>query len=133
MGKRFDLPGGHSSAGERFTLVMFPLTTILWQDLPKLRFVQLPWRWLLCLNVAFALLVTVAFRRWIARADLRGMSAVLWIVWHRRARTWWDTAADIQEMHDFIEDGKGYEGTDEYVPAGVDALTSIRMLPWSTR
>jgi hypothetical protein len=31
-----------------------------------------------------------------------------------------DTAADIQEMHDFIEDGDGYEGTDEYVPADAD-------------
>jgi hypothetical protein len=42
------------------------------------------------------------------------------IAWHRVQPPWWDTAADIQEMHDFIEDGDGYEGTDEYVPAGVD-------------
>src|SRR4029077_11039451 len=88
----------------------------------KLRFVQLPWRWLLCLNVAFALLVTVAFRRWLARAMICcAMLVVLWIVWHRVQEPWWDNAADIQEMHDFIEDGEGYEGTDEYVPVGVDA------------
>ncbi|PYX33948.1 MAG: hypothetical protein DMG81_20595, partial [Acidobacteria bacterium] len=31
-----------------------------------------------------------------------------------------DNAADIQELHDFIADGEGYEGTDEYVPKGVD-------------
>jgi hypothetical protein len=33
---------------------------------------------------------------------------------------WWDTSADIEELHDAIADGGGYEGTDEYVPAGVD-------------
>jgi len=101
---------------------MVPVTAILWQYLPKLRFVQLPWRWLLCLNVAFALLVTVAFRRWLARAMICcAMFAVLWIVWHKVQPPWWDNAADIQEMHDFIADGEGYEGTDEYVPVGVDA------------
>ena len=107
--------------GAAASLMMLPVTTIFWQYLPKLRFVQLPWRWLLCLNVAFALLVTVAFRRWLARAMICcAMLAVLWIVWHKVQQPWWDTAADIQEMHDFIEDGEGYEGTDEYVPVGVD-------------
>jgi hypothetical protein len=48
------------------------------------------------------------------------MLGLLWVVWHRVQTPWWDTAADIQEMHDFIEDGDGYEGTDEYVPPGVD-------------
>jgi hypothetical protein len=34
---------------------------------------------------------------------------------------WWDSAADIVEMHDNLEEGRGYEGTDEYVPTGADA------------
>src|SRR5215470_6181844 len=54
--------------GGAATLLMVPATAPFWQYLPKLRYVQLPWRWLLCLNVAFAMLVTVAFRRWVARA-----------------------------------------------------------------
>jgi hypothetical protein len=108
--------------GSAATLLMLPITAILWQYLPKLRFVQLPWRWLLCLNVAFALLVTVAFRRWAGRFMICGaMLAVLWIGWHKVQEPWWDNAADIQELHDFIADGDGYEGTDEYVPLGVDA------------
>jgi hypothetical protein len=108
--------------GAGASLLMVPVTAVLWQYLPKLRFVQLPWRWLLCLNVAFALLVTVAFRRWLARAMICvAMLAVLWIVWHKVQSPWWDNAADIQELHDFIEDADGYEGTDEYVPMGVDA------------
>jgi 6-pyruvoyl-tetrahydropterin synthase related domain len=107
--------------GGAAALLMLPLTNPLWQHLPKLRFVQLPWRWLLCLNVAFTLLFTVACRRWLVRAFVcLSLFLVLWGVWHYVQPPWWDNAADIQELHDFIEDGGGYEGTDEYVPAGAD-------------
>jgi 6-pyruvoyl-tetrahydropterin synthase related domain len=107
--------------GGAATLLMSPLTLICWRYLPELRFVQLPWRWLLCLNVAFALFVTMGFRRWLTRILIcAALVSLVAIVWHRVQPPWWDTAADIQEMHDFIEDGDGYEGTDEYVPADVD-------------
>lgn len=102
-------------------LLMCPVTFVFWEHLPKLRFVQLPWRWLLCLNVVFAVLVTAACRRWATRVVLCGvLLGLVWTVWHRVQQPWWDTAADIEEMHDAIVDGGGYEGTDEYVPAGVD-------------
>lgn len=103
------------------TLLMLPFTAVFWDHLPKLRFVQLPWRWLLCLNVAFAIFVTAAFRRWWQRAAIyAAMLITLGVLWSRVQPPWWDTAADIDEMHDAIEDGSGYEGTDEYVPVGVD-------------
>jgi len=104
------------------TLVMFPITRLLWEYLPNFRYVQFPWRWLLCLNVAFALLVTMAFRRWMTRILLyAAMLALLWNLWHHVQQPWWDNAADIEEMHDAIEDDGGYEGVDEYVPTSVDA------------
>jgi len=107
--------------GAAAALLMLPVTRIFWNYLPKLRFVQLPWRWLLCLNVSFAILLTVACKRWLVRALVcAAMLGVLWTAWHRVQPPWWDTAADVQELHDFIEDGGGYEGTDEYVPAGID-------------
>ena len=103
-------------------LLMLPFTLFAWELLPKLRFVQLPWRWLLCLNVTLALLVTCVFRRWSTRALLcLAMLATLWLVWHRVQPPWWDQAADIAEMHENIAEGPGYEGTDEYVPVGGDA------------
>jgi hypothetical protein len=103
------------------TLLMLPFTFIAWEHLPKLRFVQLPWRWLLCLNVPVALLLTWSFRRWAARVLLcLAMFSVLWLVWHRVQLPWWDRALDIKEMQDNIHDNIGYEGTDEYVPAGAD-------------
>jgi hypothetical protein len=110
--------------------LMLPLTNALWQHLPKLRFVQLPWRWLLCLNVAFTLLFTMACRRWLVRAFVcLALFLVLWGVWHYVQPPWWDKAADIQELHDFIEDGGGYEGTDEYVPVAVDPSNVDKSAP----
>jgi hypothetical protein len=102
-------------------LLMFSSTFLAWQYLPKLRFVQLPWRWLLCLNVAFALMFTMAWRRWLTRAAVcTVMLVVLALVWHRVQSPWWDTAAEIDGMQNSIASGQGYPGTDEYVPAGAD-------------
>jgi hypothetical protein len=102
-------------------VLMFSFTTILWQHLPKLRFIQLPWRWLLALNVAFALLVTTGVRRWPVRVVLcLAMLGVILVAGHKFQAPWWDTAADIEEMHDAVQGGGGYEGTDEYVPQGAD-------------
>ena len=102
-------------------ILMIPITLPLWSHLPELRFVQLPWRWLLCLNVAFALAVTMALKKWWLRAVVAAacLGAVL-LVWHRVQAPWWDNSGDIQEMVDNQHDGIGNEGTDEYVPAGVD-------------
>jgi len=102
-------------------MLNFSFTSFLWQHLPELRYLQLPWRWLLCLNVAFALFVTMASRRWIVRILICfAMFATLTFVWHRVQAPWWETAADFGEMLEHQQSGAGYEGTDEYVPAGGD-------------
>ena len=102
-------------------LLNFSFTSFLWSQLPELRFVQLPWRWLLCLNVIFALVVPMAWRRWTVRILIcLSMVAVLVFVWHRVQPPWWETAADFREMLEQQKNGAGYEGTDEYVPAGAD-------------
>ena len=84
------------------TLLLFPFTFLAWQHLPKLRFMQLPWRWLLCLNVSFALLLAMAWRRWLPRILIStAMLVVLATVWllishpggkrHAIFPTWWPT------------------------------------------
>lgn len=99
--------------------LMFPFTLFLWKYLPQLRFIQIPWRWLLCLNVAFVLLVTMGIRRWLARFLVyAAMLVALAAVWHRVQPPWWDRTADIEAMTGDIEDGRGYESVYEYVPAG---------------
>ena len=103
-------------------VLMSSVTAVLWEHLPKLRFVQLSWRWLLCFNLALALLVTIGFRKWLTRAMVCAvMLAVVAGVWFKVQPPWWDSAADIAEIGDNLQEGKGYEGTDEYVPTGADS------------
>jgi hypothetical protein len=103
-------------------LLNFSFTSFLWMHLPELRFLQLPWRWLLCLNVTLALLVTIASQRWISRLLIYlAMVAVLAFVWYRVQPPWWETGGDFGEMLEQQKTGAGYEGTDEYVPTGADS------------
>jgi hypothetical protein len=107
--------------GGAATLIMVSITNPLWQYLPKLRFMQLPWRWLLCLNAVLAALLTLAARRWTSRVFAAAvLLTVVVVAGYRIQLPWWDTAADIEEMSHAVADGTGYEGTDEYVPAGTD-------------
>jgi hypothetical protein len=48
------------------------------------------------------------------------MFAVVVGVGYKVQPPWWDNADDINEISDNLQAGKGYEGTDEYVPAGAD-------------
>ena len=103
------------------TALMLRPTLFFWMHLPELRFVQLPWRWLLCLNLVFALALSMALRRWWLRGLICAvMLGVVLLVGHRVQPPWWDTAADINEMVENQHEGIGNEGTDEYVPAGTD-------------
>lgn len=103
-------------------LLMCPLTALCWKFLPELRFVQFPWRWLLCLNVAFALFITLGARRWTTRLALYlATLLVIGFCWQRIQPPWWDNAADLREMQDNMATGLGHDGIDEYVPINADA------------
>jgi hypothetical protein len=104
------------------TLLLFPFTAIAWQYLPELRFMQLPWRWLLCLNVIFALLFAVGWRRWVPRILICvAMLIVLASGWLLVQPPWWEKARDFSNALADQQTGKGYEGTDEYLPVACDA------------
>jgi 6-pyruvoyl-tetrahydropterin synthase-like protein/uncharacterized protein DUF6077 len=101
--------------------LMFSFTLPFWRYLPQLRYVQLPWRWLLAFNVVFALAVVVALQRWWLRVGVCIVAlGIVPLVAHRILMPWWDRSTDIREMVDNQHDGIGNEGADEYVPAGVD-------------
>jgi hypothetical protein len=97
------------------------VSALLWKILPKMQFMQFPWRWLLCLSMIFTLFVAVGMRSWWWRAAVCGISIlVILMSWHRIQPPWWDNAADLREMRDNMGDRVGYEGTDEYTPSGAD-------------
>lgn len=106
-----------------------------WEHLPKLRYVQLPFRLLLCMNVAVALLLVMAtgqprIWRWILRVlACTALLAVVIFAGRRTQPPWWETASDIEDMQESIADGAGYEGVDEYVPAGADPYELNNDLP----
>jgi len=105
-------------------------TAPLWNILPKLRFAQFPWRWLLCLGIPFSLLTTMGVRRWTSRVAIYvAMLCVLAFVWHHLLPPWWDYAPDLREMQENMATGAGYEGTDEYTPVGADPWAVDKTAP----
>ena len=95
-------------------MLMVPVTSVLWTYVPKLRFVQFPWRWLFPLAVPMAAFVATA----IARVGSAGR-IILWTGafgalalcgWLLERGTWWDSdgVADLQAA--ILERGTGYEG-----------------------
>ena len=98
---------------------MLPFTNPLWDVLPKLQFMQFPWRFLLCMGVPFSLFLVIAVKRWWMRVGLYlVMLSVIAAAGYHFQPPWWDQAADLREMQDNVATGAGYEGTEEYAPIG---------------
>jgi hypothetical protein len=105
-------------------VLMIPITNPLWSILPKLRFMQFPWRWMLSLGVPFSLLLVMAAKKWPARIGIYVimLCAIGW-AGHHFQPPWWDEADDLREMQDNMATGTGYDGTEEYTPVGADYLS----------
>ncbi len=109
------------------TVLMLPITGPLWNALPKLRFMQFPWRWLLCLGVPFTLLMTLGVRRWTSRVALYlATLCVLAFVWQHYQSPWWNDADDLRQIQDNMATGVGNEGSDEYTPVGAELSSADR-------
>jgi len=112
-------------------VLLLPVSAPFWKFAPKLRFMQFPWRWLLCLSMILSVVITFGLRRWPARALVCAGALLLVVVsGYRIQRPWWEDADDLQELRDKMQDNivqdpantiAGYEGTDEYTPTGADS------------
>jgi hypothetical protein len=106
------------------TLMMVPLSAPVWNHLPKLYFIQFPWRWLSVLGLAFAFLAAASMCSWRQRW-VRLLIPIIVLGATGAAATrmvrdaWWDSC-DTPFIADEISGGHGYEGTDEYSPLGSD-------------
>jgi len=111
------------------TLLMVRLTLPLWQLLPKLRFVQFPWRWMSMLAVVGCCFLAAAMERrrgWLWLVLFVALSAPLGIFLTQN--TWWDPD-EMPTQKAAITSGTGYEGVDEYDPLGDDHLDLPKHAP----
>jgi hypothetical protein len=108
--------------GSLATLMMLRLTAPFWSLLPKMRFVQFPWRWMSIMAVVCCCFLAAAIER------RRGW---LWFVlvavlcfplgYFLKQNTWWDPD-EMSTQRAAITTGMGYEGVDEYDPLGDDHM-----------
>jgi hypothetical protein len=102
-------------------VLMIRPTDIFWEHLPKLRFVQFPWRWMAMLAVPYAYFLASAM--WRKRSGWAWGAAVLIAVGGTATflvhKAWWDSE-DIPSLQDGIANDQGFDGTDEYDPVGDD-------------
>jgi len=102
------------------TLLMLRFTSLLWSILPKLRFVQFPWRWMSIVALVGACFLAAVFERrrawvWFALLLLLSVPLAKFLV----DNTWWDPD-EVPTIQEAVTDESGFEGTDEYDPLGDD-------------
>jgi hypothetical protein len=102
-------------------ILTLPASVWLWRYLPKLQYVQFPWRWLVPLAIPYSFFLASAIGRsrrpWISYVALGVVIAAAATAFVSDA--WWDSA-DVPTLAAAIRSGHGYEGTDEYAPVGCD-------------
>jgi len=102
------------------TFLMLRVSGFAWTLLPKMRFVQFPWRWMLVLAVPCTVFVgACACRRlgalWMAAALTASGVAGVFLAQH----TWWEPE-EMATLVAMLASGRGFDGTDEYDPNGDD-------------
>jgi hypothetical protein len=102
------------------TLLMLPVSSILWRFLPELRFLQFPWRWMSILALC-AIIFTAASAHDLLRwaLPLLAALAIVGTAHYVAKHSWWDSD-DMPALQASMNDGSGFEGTDEYDPVGDD-------------
>jgi hypothetical protein len=107
--------------GVAAVILMIRPSSILWELLPKLRFIQFPWRWMGILAAPYAFFGGAAIARdrgrwiWISVVIVAVAGTATFLV----RKAWWDSD-DIPVLQDAIASGRGFDGTDEYDPISDD-------------
>ena len=118
-------------------LLLLPISMPVWHLLPKMRFLQYPWRWVLVLEAPMGFFAAAALWPWGGRLRAKvavgvGCAVILLASTALCARTYLrackegDTVADLLQL--FRSEG-GLEGTDEYEPPDSDHWKIATGLP----
>jgi len=117
------------SLGAAAALLTLRISHALWEHLPELRFVQFPWRWMSVLAVVFCCFASAFLERrrgalWFILFLLCSVPLGSFLI----TNSWWDPD-EMASEHEAIRSGSGFDGTDEYDPAGDDHLDLPRKAP----
>ena len=115
--------------------LQFPISLPIWNFMPKLRFLQFPWRWLVVLEAPLGIFFAAAIwptKRWL-RAAVIGVSSAIFLsitavtalVFHQPC----DADDKVAGMLSAYRSGQGFQGTDEYAPPGADNTLMATGLP----
>jgi hypothetical protein len=120
-------------------VLQLPVSAAVWEVVPKLRFLQFPWRWLLALEAPVAVLLAGAlwpsgemkgWRRWAMGAGFGGvvLGSLLYV-----SATGFMTSCNAEEVPPGLTaelaKGAGSWGTDEYATLGSEDLMVASGLP----
>jgi len=116
-------------------LLQLPISLPLWNLLPKLRFLQFPWRWLVVLEAPMAIFFSMAV--WPARRGSRfavaaACTALCLAATAASGMYFFQPCDDedaVRPMVDVYRSGAGFVGTDEYAPPGADSSLLAAGLP----
>jgi len=113
------------------SFLMLPPSAFLWRHLPKLRFMQFPWRWLMPLDFALAFFVAAAISRiraiWLFIVMLGLVLAAAAIV----RDTHWDSQS-VPFVAEEIRSGHGYRGIAEFTPLNAHVGQQYEERPFIT-
>jgi hypothetical protein len=116
-------------------LLQLPISAPVWNLLPKLQFLQFPWRWLMVLGILYAIFLAAATPLQSRRSQT--WAAVGWIaillVYTGLASHFFfqicDEEDQVSNQLALFHAGTGVEGTDEYATAGSDNSLIASGLP----
>ncbi len=118
--------------------LQLPVSLPVWNLLPRLRFLQFPWRWLVVLEAPMAIFLAAAVwpresARWRWRVGVAAVCAMGFLGASAYAGIAYFQACDEQDnvpaMVDAYRDGGGFEGSDEYAPLDSDNALIPNSLP----
>jgi hypothetical protein len=106
--------------------LQFPVSHLVWIALPKLRFVQFPWRWMVALEAPMGIFFAAAVwpvRQW-RQVALAIVTFILFagatVIAGRVFLQGCEAEDSISGMLTVYRSGGGFDGTDEYEPPNAD-------------
>jgi hypothetical protein len=118
--------------------LQLPISLPVWNLLPKLRFLQFPWRWLVVLEAPMAIFFAAgvwpcsAAHRWPRRVVAAACAILFLAASLFTMRAFFQVCDDddaVAGMLSVYGTGAGFEGVNEYSPAGADDSLLVSGLP----